>query len=390
MPSGDGILGLMRSWMLGILILLAGACGERKKPPLPPPAGRPPAAKPAEKQAEPEKAKPKTAERAQARRAQLDELRNKKDGLTATVDGLRDTLRALDKKHAEETRGLADPRQLRPYLMRLTQDSNTASGRLQTMERQYEKLKQTVAKTNVSGELKQLQDKLEDVEKRYWAAHSGWVASREEAKFSPIEESPVKRELDVLRAVRTEWLRVTSPARRGSVAAKEGKIINDAFRAWMNEHAERNKVVGKILAKDPTGYDFTSLAFFLRLSVRELALDKLNIVEEKKVLDESKKKLEAIEAEMDKLRDQVAVKLSEGGGDLERYQDLGSRMQEQRKKAAELKRMAEEYQQIFADIAATKERQLEEQDEAARALEAAEKELKQVAKELRRVQRLGR
>jgi len=389
MPSGDGILGSMRSWIPGILILLAGACGEKKAPP-PPPAGRPPAAKPAGKQAEPKKANPQAAERAQARRAQLDELRNKKSGLTATVRGLRETLRALDKKHAEETKGLADPRQLRPFLMRLRQDSATASGRLHTMERQYEELKKTVAKTKVSGELKQLQDKLAAVDKRYWEAHSGWVASREEARFSPIEESPVKRELDVLRAVRTEWLRVTPAARRGSVAANEGKIINDAFRAWMNEKAERKQVVSKILAKDPTGYDFTGLAFFLRLSVRELELDKLNIVEEKKVLDESKKKLEVIEKEMDKLRDQVAEKLSEGGGDLERYQDLGSRMEAQRKKAAELGRMAEEYQQIFADIEATKERQLEEQDEAARALEAAEKELREADKELRRVQRLGR
>ncbi|MHC4819811.1 MAG: hypothetical protein ACYTF8_17330, partial [Planctomycetota bacterium] len=311
------------------------------------------------KQAEPKKADPQTAERAQARRAQLDELRNKKSGLTATVNGLRDTLRALDKKHAEETKGLADPRQLRPFLMRLRQDSATASGRLHTMERQYEELKQTVAKTKVSAELKQLQDKLKAVEERYWEAHSGWVASREEAKFSPIEESPVK-------------------------------IINDAFRAWMNEHAERKQVVAKVLAKDPTGYDFTSLDFFLRLSVRELKLDKLNIVEEKKVLDESKKKLEAIEKEMDELRDQVAGKLSEGGGDLERYQDLGSRMDEQRKKAADLERQAEEYQQIFADIEATKERHLEEQDEAARALETAEKELREVDKELRRLQRLGR
>jgi DNA repair exonuclease SbcCD ATPase subunit len=380
----------MRSWILGTLILLAGACGEKRKPPPPAPAGRPPAAKPAGTEAEPEKADPQAAERAQARRAQLDELRNRKSGLTATVNGLRDTLRALDKRHAEETKDLADPRQLRPFLMRLRQDSATASGRLHTMERQYEELEQTVAKTKVSGELKQLQDKLKEVEERYWEAHSGWVASREEAKFSPIEESPVKRELDVLRAVRTEWLRVTPTARRGSVAAKEGKIINDAFRAWMNEQAERKKVVGKILGKDPTGYDFTGLEFFLRLSVRELELDKLNIVEEKKVLDESKKKLEAIEKEMDQLRDQVAAKLSEGGGDLERYQDLGSRMDEQRKKAAELERMAEEYQQIFADIEATKERHLEEQDEAARALEAAEKELREVDKELRRLQRLGR
>ena len=128
----------------------------------------------------------------------------------------------------------------------------------------------------------------------------------------------------------------------------------------------------------------------MRLSVRELALDKLNIVEEKKVLDESKKKLEAIEAEMDKLRNQVAGKLSEGGGDLERYQDLGSRMQEQRLKAADLKRMDEEYQEIFAEIEATKERHMEEQDGAARALEVVESELRNVTKELRKLQRLGR
>ncbi|MHC4135960.1 MAG: hypothetical protein ACYS0K_13350 [Planctomycetota bacterium] len=379
----------MRSWIMGICVLLACGCGERKKAP-PPPPGRPQAAKPAQKQADPKEAKQQADERAPARRAQLDELQKRRDELSAKVDELKDSLRALDKKHAEESKGLADPRQLRPFLMRLMQDSNTASGRLATMERQYGELKKTVAKTKVSGELKQLQDKLKEVDERYWKAHSGWVASREEARFSPIEESPVKRELDVLRAVRTEWLRATPMARRGSVAATAKKIINDAFRAWMNEQAERKQAVKGILSKEPAGYDFTDLGFFLRLSIRELALDKLNIVEEKKVLDESKKALEAIEAELDKIRNQVAEKLSEGGGDLERYQDLGSRMQEQRTKAADLKRRSEEYKEIFADIEATKERHLEEQDEAARALEAAEKELRDVDKELRKLRRLGR
>jgi chromosome segregation ATPase len=113
-------------------------------------------------------------------------------------------------------------------------------------------------------------------------------------------------------------------------------------------------------------------------------------VEEKKVLDESKKQLEVIEAELDKIRNQVAEKLSEGGGDLERYQDLSERMKGQRTKAADLKRQVGEYQEIFADIQATKEQHLEEQDEGARALEAAEKELSKVDKELRKLRRLGR
>jgi len=389
MPNGDGIVGSMRSWIMGVCVLLACACGEKKKAP-PPPPGRSPAPKPARKQADPKEAKQPADERAPARRAQIDELQRQRDELSAKVDGFKKSLRALDKKHAEESKGLADPRQLRPFLMRLMRDSNTASGRLTTMERQYDELVKTVAKTKVSDELKQLQDKLKEVDERYWKAHSGWVASREEARFSPIEESPVKRELDVLRAVRTEWLRATPLARRGNVTAKAQKIINDAFRAWMNEQAERKKAVQRILAKDPAGYDFTQLGFFMRLSIRELALDKLNIVEEKKVLDKSKKKLEVIEAEMEKIRNQVAEKLSEGGGDLERYQDLGSRMQEQRTKAADLKRRTEEYQEIFADIEATKERHLEEQDGAARALEAAERELRTVDKKLRKLRRLGR
>jgi DNA repair exonuclease SbcCD ATPase subunit len=378
----------MRSWILGIGIVLACGCGERKKLPPPPPA-RQPAAQPAGKQGVPQQAKPQEDPRAAARQAQLEELQNKRTELVAKVGELRGALRELDKKHAEESKGLADPRQLRPFLMRLIRDSNTASGRLATMERQYEELKQTVAKTKVTGELKELQQKLQEVEKRYWEAHSGWVASREEARFSPIQESPVRRELDVLRAVRTEWLRVTPAARRGPVGAKEKKIINDAFRVWMIEQGERKQAVKGILASDPTAYDFTDLDFFLRLSVREFELEKLNIVEEKKVLDESKEKLEAIEAELHRLRTQVNEKLAEGGGDLERYHDLASRMDAQRTKAADLKRMAEEYQEIFADIEATKERQMEEQDQAARALEDAEKELGKVEKELRGLRRLG-
>lgn len=392
MPRGDGILGPMRSWITGLCLLLACSCGEKKKPP-PPPPGRAPASTPARKQADPEQArqaKPQDDEPAKARRERIAELRKQRDEWVAKVGEAKGALRALDEKHAEEAKGLADPRQLRPYLMRLIRDSNTASGRLQAMERQMEELEATVAKTKVTGELKGLQDKLKAAEERYWEAHSGWVASREEARYSPIEESPVKRELDVLRAVRTEWLRITPPARRGSAGAKEGKIINDAFRVWMNEKPERKQAVSKILAKDPTGYDFTKLEFFLRLSVRELALDKLNIVEEKKVLDESKKKLEAIEAELHKIRDQVNEKLAEGGGDLERYHDLSQRLPEQRTKAADLKRRVEEHQAMFAEIEATKERHMQEQDEAARALEAAEKELREVEKELRGLTRLGR
>lgn len=392
MPRGNGILGPMRSWITGICLLLACSCGEKKKAP-PPPPGRAPASRPAQKQAGPgqaQQAKPQDDQQATARREHVAELRKQRDEWVAKVGEAREALRKLDDKHAEESKGLADPRQLRPYLMRLTQDSATASGRLRAMERQLEELEATVAKTKVTGELKELQDKLSAAEKRYWEAHSGWVASREEAKFSPIEESPVRRELDVLRAVRTEWLRVTPPARRGSVTAKEGKIINDAFRVWMNEKAERKQVVSKIVEKDPGGYDFTSLDFFLKLSVRELALDKLNIVEEKKVLDESKKKLEVIEAELDKIRRQVNEKLAEGGGDLERYHDLSQRIAGQRTKADDLKRMVEEYQAIFADIESTKERHMQEQDDAVRALEAAEKELRKVEKELRNLTRLGR
>ncbi len=392
MPRGDGILGPMRSWITGLCLLLAWGCGEKKQAP-PPPPGRAPASKPAQKQAGPgqaQQAKPQDDERENARRERIAALQQQRDEWVAKVGEARGALRELDEKHAEEAKGLVDPRQLRPYLMRLIRDSNTASGRLSAMERQLEELEATVAKTKVTGELKELQDKLKAAEDRYWEAHSGWVASREEARFSPIEESPVKRELDMLRAVRTEWLRVTPTARRANVGAKESKIINDAFRVWMNEKAERKQVVSKILAKDPAGYDFTELDFFLKLSVRELALDKLNIVEEKKVLDESKKKLEAIEAELHKIREQVNEKLSEGGGDLERYHDLSQRLPGQRTKAADLKRQVEEYQAMFADIEATKERHMQEQDEAARALEAAEKELRKVEKELRSLTRLGR
>jgi DNA repair exonuclease SbcCD ATPase subunit len=380
----------MRSWIIALGLLAASGCGEKRNVPPPPPA-HPSASKPAAKKAGPQAAAKKQPDaRAQARRQQINELNAKRSDLLGRVTELRGTLRELDKKHAAESKDLADPRQLRPFLMRLMRDSNTASAQLASMERQYSELEATVAKTTVTGELKQLQEKLKEVEERYWKAHSGWVASREEARYSPVEESPVKRELDVLRAVRTEWLRVTPMARRGAVGASEKKIINDAFRVWMNERKERKEVVKGILGKDPTGFDFTNLDFFLRLSIRELKLDKQNIVEEKKVLDESKQELEAIEAEMDRVSKQVREKMSEGGGDLERYQDLADRIPEQRTKAADLKRMVEEYQTIFADIEATKERHLQEQDVAARALEVAEKELRELDKELSRLRRLNR
>jgi len=371
---------MSRRALVPLMMALACACGEKEK--TTPPTGGGQSASTQPEQKRPDAAAQQEAARKaqQEREARRTELQQKKDELAATVAAAKKTLEELDKRQAEELKGLPDLRKLRPYLMGLIRDSNTESARLQSMERQYAELKETVAKTKVSAELQAIQDELEAVEKRYWEAHSGWLASREEARFGAVQESPVKRDLDQLRAIRAQWFQATPMARRGAAGGSEKKIINDGFRAWLSELPDRQRVASETIGgKAVDGYDFSDLRFYLVLSKRELELEKQNITLEKKELDENAVKLAAIEKEMDALRERLAEKLAEGGGDLERYNDLAQRMKDQRTKAADLKRMVDEYEATFAEVEGMKERQLKEQDDAARALEAAEKELKETS-----------
>jgi hypothetical protein len=92
----------MRSWITGVCLLLACACGEKKAPP--PPPGRPPAAKPAQEQAQAPQAKPQPDAGAQARREKIAELQKRRNELNATANELRRALRELDEKHADPTR----------------------------------------------------------------------------------------------------------------------------------------------------------------------------------------------------------------------------------------------------------------------------------------------
>ncbi|MHC4549444.1 MAG: hypothetical protein ACYTEZ_11780 [Planctomycetota bacterium] len=364
------------------LLVLACACGDKEAPP---PAGVPKPTPAQQKRKDQEEAKRKAAARAQAREERIKVLKGRRDELRQQVQELQRSLTDLDRKHAEEKKGLPNPRTLRPYLMRLIRDSSRESSRLRTMERQFGELEQTVAEAKTTGELKALQDQAKEVEARYWKAHSGWMASLEDAKYGTVEESPVKRDLDLLRAVRGQWLRATPAARRGGLGAQERKIVNDGFRAWLGEVADRKRIVGQVISKSPDQYDFTDLEFYILLSIHELELDKQNIVLEKKELDENRVKLEAIEKELDRLREQIAVKLTEGGGDLEQYQDLVSRLPGQRTKAEDLQRRVNEYQALFDELDATLQRQLKEQEEAGAGLEQAEKELRSIKAELRKL-----
>jgi len=378
----------MRTLWLASMLILAVACGKKEQP-TPPPADtkKQQPAQPVKK-ADPEPAEPKTP--SPDRQAEREKLEIGKEEAAVSVKALKDALAKLEKKHAEESVGMVSPRDLRPYLMGLMRDSNTETARLESMEKKLGGLEKKVAATSATGELRVLQDKMQKTEDRYWKAHSGWMASMAGARHQAAAESPVKRDIDMLRAVRGEWLKATPSARRGPVPSNEKSIINNGFRAWIGELPERKRVVSEIL-KQPNGagsgpdsFDFTDLDFYLLISLRELQLEKLNIVEEKKERSEDAVVVEAIEKEMDALREQIAEKLTQGGGDLEQYQDISSRIQEQRTKAADLQRQVEEYQAVFADVEATKTRHMEELDVASRKLDEAEAALRKATDALRR------
>ena len=164
-------------WLAGILGL-ATACGGKDESK---PEDAPEAVAAAQAQAKRDAAEAKrvAAEREQQRRAKAEELARRKEELTAKVKQLQQALAEMDKRQAAELEGIADPRELRPYLQRLMRDSSTESARLQSMERRLAKLEKTMAKAKVSGELKVLQDRMATVEASYWKAHSGWMASLE-------------------------------------------------------------------------------------------------------------------------------------------------------------------------------------------------------------------
>ncbi len=366
--------GAMRRRLL-LIALVAVACA--KEEPKAPGAGHA-AAAPAKDPAE-EKRKADEAEALRA--AKRAELGAKQAELAQKVAALEKAYKELAAAHEKEQGELPDPALLRPRLSRLIQDAGSEKGRLESMEREFAELKK-VAESEITGDLKALRAERTAIEARYQEAQSGWRVALDEARASRVEESPVKVELDTVRAVKEKWFELTPLARRKTPGAQESKAVNDGLRAWIAEKPIRKEAVDNVLAQEvaPKGktsanFDFVDLDFFLLLELREDVLDKLNIAVESKRLKGEEEKLRAIEAELDAISEKIARKMSEGGGDLEKFEDLATRLPGQRSKAADLQNALASMRETFSRLEEVREAHRAAEEAAVKQLEAAKKEL---------------
>ncbi len=358
-----------------LLTLLLAACNGKDKPG----GGKaPPALAPAPEAGEAER---KAEEAAAAREARRTELLATQTGIAQRVAALEAAYKELAAANEREARDLPDPAMLRPRLSRLIQDVANEKSRLDQMEREYEELKK-LAESSITGDLKTLRAERTAIEARYQEAQSGWRVALDEARAARVEESPVKRELDAVRAVKEKWFELTPAARRKTPGAQEGKAINDGLRAWLAEKPIRKEVVDKVLAQEvaPKGktsanYDFGELDFYLLLELMEDVLDKLNIAVESKRLKGEEEKLRAIEAELDAISERIAKKMTEGGGDLEKYEDLASRLPNQRSKTADLQGALSSMRETFSRIEEARQGHLAAEEKAVAELNAAKKDL---------------
>lgn len=364
-----GILGAMRYPVLLLALLLAPACGKKAPPPKPAPV-EPAKAEP-EKPAPPVPAEPPKDPEAPKKRAEAE----------AKVRELERALKEQEARHDQERKGLPEVSPLRRSYVQAIKDASDKQRQLAEMQERFAGLKQ-VAEGAASGKLKELRAERAKIKERQDAIEDAWAKSREDAATGTVGDSPVKKDLDLVRAVKAQWFAATPVARRGAAKESDRKSINDSFRTWLGEQPDRKRVVGQVLSqplgpkgKTPDTYDFTELDFFILLALMEEQLERANIVVEKKELTEARGKLDEIQKELDAIDDKIREQMVAGGGSLEEYEDLQDRLPAVKSLASDLAERVAALQETLKQVDQMKERQAREEDEARAALDAAKKEL---------------
>jgi len=344
---------------------------------------------PAKKQPDPAAAAKKREAAAAARKQKIAALEKTRDDLRAKAKDLTAAVATLEARHAEEEKSAPDLSKLRRRFMQVSRDSNNEASRLRTMERQLDEVRASAEKA-ATGEIKALREKLNVLDKQHEKASDAFRKLAQEAELGVVDESPVKLELDTVRAVKQAWFKATPRARAGLAAGSEKAAISTKFRQWIGEKPLRGKVVTAVLTQSiaPKGlsassYDFSNLDFFILLELLEADLDRKNVVEEKKGFEEDYKKVEAIELKQEALREKIAEAMAKGGGDLEVYDDLSRRVPPLRKKVAELNQLVQEYANLFGEADTATDRRDKEMDEAIKARDGAKKELAKAVRSLR-------
>jgi len=320
-----------------------------------------------------------------------DALVRERAELKARVQELEQEFQDMEARHAQERESVVPTsklRRLRREFVQLRKDALRAKSELEVMERRYEEL-EGQADSAVRGKVKEMRADLAELEKRRDEINDLWKKDLEEARMGAVEESPVKRDLYALRAVKKQWFAATPKARAGRAAASERKAINDSFRAWLKEQPAREAVAGKVLeqplapkGKSPSNYDFTDLDFYILMEILEDHLDRQDIAVEKKVLSENKKKLETIEQKIDALSERIHTEVMKTGGALAEFEELEARLGAKRENVAYLAEKLQLDAKRIKDAQEIDQRQYEERDELESKLAEARRKLKAVAARL--------
>jgi hypothetical protein len=368
----------MRWILLGALLVFFPACGGDESSG----GGDAAPAVKAEPKPDPAEIERKREEAEQKAEAAKATLRKEKVALTAEIAELTKTKESLTSKHEAESAGLPDPMKLRRTMSRLVQDAARKRSLYETDAERLEELEKEV-RGSATAEIKELETGIAKKEKEFNAILSGAKAERANAELGIAEETEVQKEIRTLRAAKSRWFQATRETRRGVATARTA--ASREFKSWIAEDAVRGSVVAKALPKGKSvdGYDYSDLHFYLYLELLEDRLDRLNVAEEKKALSENEVRLVAIEKELDVLSEQLAEKMTEGGGSLEEYTDIKERLPSAKRNAENLERQLGQMRESFNDVEKITRRQDEEVEQVDTDLENKTARLKKVLRKLR-------
>lgn len=368
----------MRWLLLGSLFVFPLGCGGNE----PSNGGKSTPVAKADPKPDPAELERQREEAEQKAEAAKEILRKEKITLTADIADLEQKKNSLVAAHEAETEGLPDSMGLRRIMSRLVKDAARKRSLYETDHERLEELEKEV-RGSATKEIKDLESKIAKKEKEFNAILSGAKAERANAELGIAEETEIQKEIRTLRAAKARWFQATRESRRGVSTARSA--ANREFKSWVGEDALRGAVVAKALPEGKTvsNYDFSELHFYLYLEQLEDRLDRVNVAEEKEVLSENEVRLVALETELASLSDTLAEKMTEGGGALEEYTDIKSRLPSAKRAAEGLERQLSQMRESYNDVEKIRQRQAEEIEQVDMDLENKTARLKRVKRKLR-------
>jgi chromosome segregation ATPase len=379
-----------RASCLILAALLLGACGEDEKPSAPPTV--PDAAKPVAQKSPAPVAAPDPGKA--FREEQLRKLRARLPALQDDVREREGAVADLARRHEKESEGAKteDFSKLRRHYVTLVRDARTQKTKLDSLTSRLAALEESVT-GSAKGKLKEMRDKRAALEKEYETAVSFRREQEQGAASGQVEESPVKQDLDALRAVKHKWFEVTADARRDKPASGMAKSVSDRFRSWLGQNPRRQSVVKQVLdqpdapkGKSAQSYDFTDLEFYILMEILENELDKRNIAVEKRELTDLGRKVREIEGKLDAVDRELAQLRNAQGGDLAEYEELKDREKTVKSVYTHLAAQVTEYGNIVGEVQGMRERQSKEMLAAQEELQRAEAALAEVRNQISKLE----